>query len=70
MRVIFYNKSLKRNLDSQVAKNLDSPHVLSLFSIVSYVTLLANYSDIVMLKFWKDFEIPCFGRFAHISTFN
>ena len=47
---ILYNKSLKRNLDSQMAKNLDSPHVLSLFSLVSYITLFANYSEIVMSK--------------------
>ena len=50
MRVFFYNKLLKRNLDSQMAKNLDSPHILSLFSLVSYITLLANYSEIVMSK--------------------
>ena len=47
----FYNKSPKRNLDSQIAKNLDSPHVLSLFSLlcptVYHYSLLANYSEIV-----------------------
>ena len=47
---ILYNKSLKRNLDSQIAKYLDCPHFLSLFSFVSYITLLANYSIIVMSK--------------------